>query len=116
GIGAFEPGDQAQRGRLAGARRAEQDEEFAITEGEGQVGNGDRRPEALGYAFHDQLSHARHRRATPCAMRDLMPAPVAVLNVTICVVPRYSASMTSARSGASSDSITCSGRTPSTSS
>ena len=58
-IGALEPGDEAKRRRLAGARRAEQDDELAVGDGERQVGDGLDVAEALG--------DAGRARSQPCA-------------------------------------------------
>ena len=61
GVGALDAGDEAQRGGLAGAGGAEQDDEFAVGDGEREVADGAGAAEALGEAVEDHFSHGGRR-------------------------------------------------------
>jgi hypothetical protein len=57
----LEAGHQAERGRLAGAGRPEQNHELAVANRERQLVHGRDLPEPLGRALDYDLSHARLR-------------------------------------------------------
>ena len=59
-VGAVEAGDQAQRRGLAGAGRAEQDDEGAVRDGHRHVVEGGVGAEGLGDVGEDDLSHGEH--------------------------------------------------------
>ena len=63
-----EPGDHAQGGRLAAARRAEQHDQLAARRGEGDAVDGPGRAVVLGYGFEAEGAHAQ-RRSVDAARR-----------------------------------------------
>src|SRR5882724_7471738 len=59
GVGPFEPGDQPQRRRLAGAGRPQKDEEFPVRNFQGQIVQGRMRTESLGDVCELNVRHYR---------------------------------------------------------
>jgi hypothetical protein len=142
----LEAGDEAQRRRLAGTARPEQDDELARGDVEREIVHGRGRAEAFSHAIEAKLSHGSPRvcrakarpvglsnsetvRASkarptrsPRSARTCGPTlarrvePTAVVTVTIWLWPRYSLPSTSPRSPEASSKRTCSGRTPQSSS
>ena len=68
----LQSGDEAQGRGLAGARRPEQRDEFAVCNGQGQIADRSRLAERLGDGSDFDFSHAPLLHATPCGS----PAPI----------------------------------------
>ena len=72
----LEPGDHAQRRRLAAARRPEQAEELAVANGEGRVLHGDEIAEGLLQVLDADLGHRLTPETSMTTVNIAMPASV----------------------------------------